>query len=169
MHADVKEFRGETRWLSNFWEIPGGITYRGMHASTTEHIYQACKALYLEDALHILNAPTAGKAKYRGGELAATDDGARIRPDWNSRKLVIMAELTRLKYEEPTLRAKLLELGAALVVEGNHWHDVTFGVCYGSKKCGPHKPAGDNLLGRIIMVERARIIAEETFNARAGE
>lgn len=168
MHADIVEFRGEHRWLSNFWVVPGGITYHGMHAPTAEHIYQACKALYLDDALFILEADNAGAAKRHGALLSADQERSRIRPDWPARKLMVMAELTRLKYQEPGLRAQLLGLNGTTITEGNRWHDTFFGVCHGSRRCGPHEPMGQNNLGRLLMVERARIIAEETFRARSG-
>lgn len=167
MHADITEFRGEHRWLSNFWIIPGGITYRGMHAATTEHLYQASKCLRLEDAQWILASKDAGTAKRRGGQIALIDDGIHLRPNWDAEKIQIMGQLTRLKYKEPGLRAQLLDLRGALIVEGNHWGDEFFGTCYGGKKCGKHTPRGQNWLGRILMVERARIIAEETFAARS--
>lgn len=168
MHADITEFRGEHRWLSNFWEIPGGLIYKGMHAATTEHLYQASKCVRLEDALWILASKDAGTAKHRGREVELNDPTS-IRADWASKKLIVMAELTRLKFQEPTLRAKLLDLRGALITEGNHWGDEFFGTCYGGKKCGKHEPRGQNWLGRILMVERARIIAEETFAARSLE
>lgn len=168
MHADIVEFRGEHRWLSNFWIIPGGIYYRGMHAPTVEHIYQASKALFLDDALFILEAEDAGTAKRRGALLASDQAPARIRPDWPARKLLVMAELTRLKYQEPGLRAQLLSMNGATITEGNRWHDTFFGVCHGSRRCGMHEPMGQNNLGRLLMVERSRIIAEETLRARLG-
>lgn len=164
MHHDVLEFRGEHRWLSNFWEVPGGIPFGGITVPTVEHAYQASKALRLDDARLILAAPDAGTAKHLGQSLAPE----QIFPDWHGRKLRVMGKLTRLKYQEPGLRAELLGLGPGLIVEGNRWHDTFYGVCLGSKSCDHDEPVGENNLGRLLMAERARLIAERTFAAREG-
>lgn len=165
MHADITQFHGETRWLSNFWIIPGGITYRGLHAETTEHLYQALKCVRLEDALWILESKSPRVAKRRGHEIELNDP-SHIRQDWSQAKVRLMAELTALKFQEPGLRQKLVDTGGALIIEGNPWHDTFWGCC----NCGGHKGHetedlhGQNNLGRILMVERALIYAGERDN-----
>ena len=41
--ADVTEFQGEYRFLSNFW--PAQVVFEGVTYPTSEHAYQAAKTL----------------------------------------------------------------------------------------------------------------------------
>jgi len=45
----------------------------------------------------------------------------------------------------------LLATGEAELVEGNSWHDLTWGRC----SCLQHGGAGRNLLGQLLMTVRA--------------
>ena len=54
-------FRGEYRFLSNFYEHP--IVYQGVEFKTTEHAYQALKFSDPGIRQEIIDAPTPGKAK----------------------------------------------------------------------------------------------------------
>lgn len=76
----------------------------------------------------------------------------RLRPDWEQRKVHIMAWLVLLKFENPKLREKLLDTGTALLVEENTWHDNEWGNCT-CKRC--MNITGQNKLGVILMTVRA--------------
>jgi len=65
--------------------------------------------------------------------------------DWEQRKLDVMRDLIRRKFENPLLRAMLLATEDATLIEGNTWNDTFYGVCKG---------VGQNWLGRIIMEVR---------------
>ena len=64
---EIRRFEGEWGFLSNFAEVPGGLT--------VEHRYQAAKTTDPDERAAILAAATPGKAKRLGGKC-------RLRPDW---------------------------------------------------------------------------------------
>lgn len=69
-----------------------------------------------------------------------------------------MEDGLRLKFTDPELKSKLLATGDEELVEGNTWHDRTWGRCVCSK-CGGQ---GQNLLGQLLMELREEIKKEET-------
>lgn len=123
----INSFSGEYRFLSNFY-----ITADG---KSVEHYYQAAKACNITDYLRIINAETPGQAKRLGR-------GIEIRQDWDDIKLVVMEQLLIKKFSDYELARKLLETGDAILIEGNEWGDVYWGVCNG---------IGWNHLGRTLM------------------
>lgn len=139
---DINSFQGNYRWLSNFYPAP--MIYKGVLWRTTEHAYQAAKSDDPNVHFDFMDI-TAGQAKKRGRELV-------MRDDWDDIKLYVMAELTTLKYQIPSLRQLLLETGTRHIIEGNSWGDTFFGVCNG---------IGENHLGKILMAERYRILQKE--------
>jgi len=134
----IMGFKGEYRWLSNFWPAP--VSYEGIDFTSTEHAYQAAKTLDLEERKRIATL-TAGEAKKAGKKLV-------VRSDWNEVKLSVMENLLRQKFAIPELRQKLLDTGEAEIVEQNTWHDVFWGVCGG---------IGENHLGKLLMKIRSEI------------
>jgi ribA/ribD-fused uncharacterized protein len=132
----INEFRGPTRWLSNFQSVE--IEYEGITYPTTEHAYQAAKTLDPEERYIISKLPTPGAAKKQGRLLD-------IRPDWDSIKFDVMLEITRKKFSNLELKAKLINTGDQELVEGNNWGDTYWGVCNG---------IGQNNLGKILMTVR---------------
>ena len=44
---DIREFRGEFSWLSNFYPVQ--IEYEGLTYPSVEHAYQAGKLINIED------------------------------------------------------------------------------------------------------------------------
>lgn len=141
----IEEFRGEYRWLSNFW------IYDTERNLSVEHHYQAAKTSHYNDWLKIMEAPTPGIAKLYGKPI---DRGGIIvvRSDWNSIRLALMEQFTRMKYAtNAELREKLLDTQGALLIEGNKWNDQFWGVCNG---------VGENNLGKIIMKIRDEFLYE---------
>ena len=132
----IDDFVGEFDFLSNFY--PVNIRYDGMTYPSTEHAYQAHKTLDKELRKKIRDAPNAGSAKRLGRKIA-------LRPGWDGMKLEIMRELVHIKFQDPTLREKLLATGRAQLIEGNSWKDRFWGVYEGK---------GKNWLGRLLMEER---------------
>lgn len=71
---------------------------------------------------------------------------------WDLRKVEVMAGFLEQKFTDwPKLRSALVKTGDDLMVEGNDWHDVFWGVCDGTCRKGPHKPDGMNCLGELLM------------------
>jgi ribA/ribD-fused uncharacterized protein len=131
---DVDEFREEHEFLSNFWPSP--VRFEGQVYPTVEHAFQAAKTSDPAARARIRRASDPGKAKRLGR-------GVRLRKDWETVKLVIMAELLRQKFSPGSeLAALLLETGGRRLIEGNTWGDVFWGVCRGQ---------GKNHLGRLLM------------------
>lgn len=135
----ISEFRGTTRWLSNFWMVD--IFYEGNLYPSTEHAYQAMKCKRMEDRIYIGTLKRPGEAKKAGMEV-------ELREDWSDVRLEIMEDITRLKFRDPELKAMLLATGDEELVEGNTWNDTFWGVCKG---------VGENNLGKIIMKIREEI------------
>lgn len=129
-------FRGEYNFLSNFY--PCTIRYKGKTYKSTEHAYQAQKFLSEDIREDIRKCDTPGQAK----RLATQFDR---REDWNGVKVSIMYELLCIKFDNPTLAKKLIDVGEP-IIEHNTWGDTFWGVCEGT---------GKNTLGKLL--ERIRM------------
>lgn len=139
-HGDILEFRGEHRFLSNFWEEPvtvGGWTFR-----TAEHAYQAAKSNDPADWRKIINCRTSGQAKRAGQSIT-------LRSDWDDVRIKAMEQITSSKFETAYLRDLLIKTGDVDIYEGNNWNDIFWGI---SLKTG----IGQNHLGKILMNERSK-------------
>ena len=71
-----------------------------------------------------------------------------LRKDWEDVKIQVMENGLRLKFQDPTLRKKLLATEDEELVEGNPWGDRYWGVCNGS---------GKNKLGKLLMKIRKEL------------
>ena len=118
----IDQFKGDYRWLSNFWMEPLClISAFGMLASTVEHAYQAAKCELESERYTILNCESPGAAKRMGRHV-------QLRADWEYMKKIVMYTLLRRKFATRNLRQKLLETGDTLLVEGNRWGDRYWGA-----------------------------------------
>ena len=138
-------FDGEFAFLSNFY--PSKIDDSYFDYPTVEHYFQAAKTLDLEKRAEIAAADTPGRAKRLGRKV-------KLRLDWEEIKDQVMLEALRKKFEIPALREKLLATGNKKLIEGNTWHDNTWGDCY-CERCKDIK--GQNRLGKILMQIREEI------------
>lgn len=145
MKMKIDKFDGEFAFLSNFY--PSAISDGYTTFPTVEHYFQACKCEYMDDYDAIAAAPTPGQAKRLGRQ-------AVLRDDWEQNKLNVMETALRKKFAIPELREKLLATGDAYLVEGNFWHDNTWGDC-GCEKC--KHTHGQNNLGKLLMKIRTDI------------
>ena len=135
----VQGFKGEYRWLSNFW--PAQVMLNGINFPTVEHAYQAAKSDQPAKWAHFATLPKPSDAKRAGARL-------KLRADWDSIKLSIMEGLVRQKFNDPDLRQKLFDTGAQLLEETNHWGDTFWGICNNE---------GNNHLGKILMRVREEL------------
>lgn len=140
----IMKFDGSHSFLSNFHPWP--VRYKGFIYPTSEHAFQASKAVNIEDVLWIASASTPGIAKSRGRRV-------RMRDDWDSIKLSCMLSITRAKFELPERRELLLNTSDVPLIEGNYWHDQFWGNCMCSKCPDP----GKNYLGKILMHVRKEL------------
>lgn len=140
----IDSFQGKNRWLSNFWSA--FVTLDGMEFPSVENAYQAAKTTDM-DARKLFQDLFPGAAKALGKKVT-------IRPDWEEKKVEIMADLLYQKFSKrnPELRERLKATGSEELVEGNTWGDTFWGVCKG---------VGQNNLGKLLMRLRTRIQLED--------
>lgn len=139
--SSIESFSGEHRFLSNFY--PAEVHLGGLPYPTVEHAYQAAKTTNPEEREIIRTSPGPAMAKKLGRHVD-------VRPDWETIKLEVMAELIVEKFENhPDLASKLVSTGSAELVEGNWWGDTYWGVCRGK---------GQNNLGKLLMATRKQLM-----------
>jgi len=135
----VNKFDGIYRFLSNFHDVYQHtgryIEWDGFNFPTVEHAYQAAKTRKFDEQQEILNCQTPGQAKRLGKRVT-------LRPDWEEKKLMIMEQLLRQKFNLPYYESRLLSTGSAELIEGNEWGDCFWGVYFGR---------GLNHLGKLLM------------------
>lgn len=145
---DIREFRGEYDFLSNFYVLP--FTADGKEYPTVEHAFQAYKTEDMEWREKIRKAETPGQAKRLGRECP-------MRQEWDVLKVSVMSWLLSLKFENPALREKLLATGDRYLAEGNSWGDLFWGIDEVTGK-------GENHLGCLLMELRIQLRAADTTN-----
>src|SRR3990167_2032897 len=126
----INTFNGPYRWLSNFFPC-------STLPPTLEHHYQAAKTDVPHWHYKIMMADTPQLAKRYGGLCPKM-------VNWDIVKDIIMLNLLRKKFEHVPLTQLLISTRDKMLVEGNHWHDNYWGVCY----CGKCPP-GKNKLGNL--------------------
>tara|TARA_R110000868_G_scaffold47769_7_gene156242 strand:+ start:1065 stop:1544 length:480 start_codon:yes stop_codon:yes gene_type:complete len=146
----IEKFDEDFAFLSNFW--PCDIEFEGIVFPSTEHAFQAAKTNDRETRLIIAAKKTPGQAKRAGGRQG-------ILPDfdfeaWEDKKIDVMGEICRIKFQDPALRELLKATGSQKLQEGNNWNDTFWGV---SLKTGK----GRNVLGTILEIIRDEISAED--------
>jgi len=144
--AVIDDFKGDFRFLSNFYPSP--IIWKNREWPSVEHAYQAAKSLLQFEQDEIRTCGPAWKAKKLGRKVM-------MRPDWEENKADVMKELVRRKFQQnDLLRQSLLITEDAILIEGNGWHDNFWGDC-GCDKCEGIK--GQNMLGKILMEIREEL------------
>ena len=146
----ICEFEGKYAFLSNFF--PSSILYEGIVYPTNEHFFQAMKTLNQEERKKIAAADTPGKAKRLGRHV-------QLRADWEQIKVDVMRTGLMLKFTDAELAQKLIDTGDEELIEGNWWHDNTWGSCFCSDCI--NKP-GRNLLGMLLMELRKELVYGKT-------
>lgn len=141
-------FDGEYAFLSNFYNA--SCIFEEKLYPTVEHAFQAAKSLDHAERDWIAAAGSPGLAKRLGRRI-------NLRPDWEKIKFDVMEECLRSKFADPVLKQKLLATGDEELVEGNYWHDNTYGNC-SCEKC--KDIVGRNMLGNILMKLRTEFMEE---------
>lgn len=141
-------FDGEYAFLSNFYNA--SCIFEEKLYPTVEHAFQAAKSLDHAERDWIAAAGSPGLAKRLGRRV-------NLRPDWEKVKFDVMEECLRSKFADPVLKQKLLATGDEELVEGNYWHDNTYGNC-SCEKC--KDIVGRNMLGNILMKLRTEFMEE---------
>lgn len=141
----IVEFDGQYDFLSNFYHSP--FAHDGIAYPTNEHFFQAMKTLDIDERKKIAAAETPGLAKRMGRNV-------QLRSDWEKVKVYYMELGLRLKFANKTLAEKLIATGDEELVEGNWWHDNTWGNCH-CPQCS--RVGGRNLLGMLLMELRKEL------------
>lgn len=150
----IEQFRGEHRWLSNFYPFdkPATITLKGKkyEIPTAEHWYVMEKTACEQTKILILQEPKPGEVKKLGYTLD-------IQPGFKQARLTVMEYIVHYKYSEhnPSLMKNLIATGDEYIQEGNRWNDTFWGYCLKTN-------TGDNNLGKLIMKRRERLICTHT-------
>lgn len=144
----IGPFKGEYRFLSNFWEAD--ITLGNTTFPTAEHAFQAAKAVDQPEIFEeIANASGPKKAKRKGKKPDLPNN-------WYQNKKYVMADVVTAKFSQnPELRKKLIDTGDEHLVELNRWGDTY----WGAKKSNGE---GKNVLGVILMQTRSTM---DTLNS----
>ncbi len=143
----VDSFRGEYRFLSNFWPVE--VCFEGTMYPSVEQAYKAAKTLNKE-ARDMISKLTPNK-KELVEQLLDILNTYGVRKDWNDElRLSVMEFLLRQKFstENRELRDMLFKTKGKELIEGNTWGDTFFGVC---------ESVGENHLGRLLMKIRDKI------------
>jgi len=114
----IDSFRGEYRFLSNFYPCP--IVLEGDLYPSLEHAFQAAKSLDPAEREPVRLCVKPGDAKRAGRKV-------RKRNDWDDIRVSVMRELLFQKFNNGPLRQQLLATGDAQLIEGNDWGDVFLG------------------------------------------
>ncbi len=119
------------------------IEFRGEFYPTSEHAYQAAKCTDPRGREAIRNARSPSQAKL----LANETYGAAKDPDWESKKVVVLEEILRVKLaQHPEAQDALRESGDDAIVE-----DSPTDYFWGQGADG----SGQNMLGKLWMKLRA--------------
>jgi len=129
-------FRNEYGFLSNFYNHK--IGYKGLSFNNVEAAFQAAKCCNLEDMRMFVNLSGA-EAKKLGRRI-------KLRNNWNNIRLSVMKELLLIKFNDPLLKSKLLDIKSD-IVEENTWHDNFWGDC-SCQRC--KNITGENMLGNLL-------------------
>ena len=142
----IDAFSGEYRFLSNFADAP--TPHRGRLFPTSDHAYVAAKTDDPVAQQVILSTRTPAEAKRIGQSVPLTEN-------WEAKKYAVMEEIVLAKFRHNAdLAEKLVATSGAVLVEGNTWHDQTWGSC----SCDGHRDTpGANALGVILMWVRMRL------------
>lgn len=147
MEKGIYGFFGTYRFLSNYYYLPGGITYNDITYPTIEHAFQAQKTLDQKIRKRFSKLLKPKHAKIYGRKV-------KLREDWEDVKDSIMLDLIRIKFSDEVLQAKLLKLVGYQLFELNSWNDTYWGVVEGLK--------GKNRLGKTIMQVLHEIVLDKT-------
>ena len=138
----IKEFKGENRFLSNFY--PCDFVYEGLTYHTAEAAFQAQKCSTEEDKIKYTEVTNPVAAKRMGKKEP------NLPANWNEIRYDIMKKILTAKFAVPEMKEKLLSTGDATLVEGNKHHDNYWGQCI-CERCLAKNVAGQNRLGKILM------------------
>lgn len=146
----IDEFKGKYYFLSNFSK--DGFKVDGFYYKTNEHYFQAMKTLDPKERQKVRSAQSPSQSKKIGRRVT-------LRDNWDDLRVVAMYNGLKAKFKQNDhARKKLLATGDSILVEGNNWHDNTWGSC-NCRRCSNKE--GRNLLGKLLMIVRQEFRKEK--------
>lgn len=144
--------------FSNLYKRP--VEFEGTTYPTSEHAYQAGKAVKPAVRKWILSAPTPALAAMAAHGLYVWD----IVPDWAQIKFDRMRSVLRAKFDQHAdLRELLLSTGEARLVEVGTVNNAV------NRLWGEVDGKGQNMLGLMLMELRATYNAKRPTRVRAAK
>ena len=139
----ITEFENEYYFLSNFYEV--SIEYDGLTYGSSEAAFQAQKCMTKEEKLAFTEYDP-DKSKRAGKRV-------KLSSDWEDVKIRIMEDILRAKFtQHEDIAQRLIDTGEKVLVEGNDWGDVFWGVDAATGE-------GENHLGKALMKIRGELVA----------
>lgn len=148
----ILRFENEFFFLSNFYLCP--VQIHGWTFPSSEHAFQAMKSNNPAKEWPYFLKGSPGAAKKLGRAIQCRPDWLQVRDAFM--RAVVYDKFTRNK----ELGEKLRETWDAPLVEGNTWHDLTWGSCTCSEHAGT---PGENRLGKILMEVREELFKMSPF------
>lgn len=145
----INSFRGENNFLSNFYSVE--IEHEGAVYASVEHAYMSAKSDDPFWKAYCVNRNIFAADVKRESKFVTLID------DWSNKKLLVMEELLRKKFEQEPFRSKLIATGNQNIQEGNTWSDREWGV---DLTVNPN--IGENHLGRLLMKIRDEYVKNES-------
>jgi len=137
----INEFRGQYYFLSNFYEDASyQIEYDGLFYNNAEAAFQSAKILDKDIRKQF--------CKFSPSDAKKLGRKVKLRPDWEQVKDNIMYKVVKSKFSIKHLGEMLFATDDAILIEGNTWGDVYWGMC---------RSKGMNMLGKILMRIREEI------------
>jgi len=128
---EINNLKGS--FLSNFYESSielDAVVYRNAEAA-----YQAMKSNDSLVRVKFINL--------NGASAKALGKRIELRKDWNDIKLDMMYKIVKNKFmQNSTITKLLIDTNDKVIIEGNNWGDIYWGICNG---------IGENNLGKILM------------------
>lgn len=137
----IKEFSGEYRWLSNFYDCE--IEYEGQIYPSVEHAFQSAKCDDPEWKKFCSETKQAGIVKRKA-------KSQRLISDWDTKRIIVMRILLNIKFSKEPFKSLLKKTGDIHIQEGNNWGDTFWGVNLDTG-------IGKNILGKLIMDIRNKL------------
>lgn len=158
---EINGFKGEFRWLSNFWEIEPFKYGKSLEFKTVENFYMAMKVHQRHttpvranpNSYELVDVNTRKHISTMSPSQAKKfARSASLRPDWEDIKVSVMRYALNIKFNQPKMKELLLATRDIEIVELNNWGDTFWGV--------DPKYGGENMLGKLIMEKRDLLKSE---------
>lgn len=140
MKNEIRLFKGEYGFLSNFWICNLEVWGRRFPSSEHAYVYSKNPSQVSDNWDEFVDMMPVDVKRY-GRQLTFT-------AEWEDKKIDIMTTIVTVKFiQNINLQRLLVQTGDAALIEGNTWGDKFWGI---DERSGE----GRNVLGNILMSVR---------------